>query len=217
MERVVIEERKLLDNPTPMMKQYLEVKEEYADYILLYRLGDFYECFFEDAITASRELELTLTGRECGEGKRAAMCGVPFHKADIYIARLADRGIKVAVCEQVEDPKSAVGLVKREVTRVITPGTITDSSILPDGKNNFLTSICFGEGIIGVSTVDITTGEISATCLSGEDRMLLLKNDLGSISPSEIIINTPKSECPELCAFISERLHAFVTDNRGAV
>ena len=198
-----------------MMKQYLEVKEEYADYILLYRLGDFYECFFEDAITASRELELTLTGRECGEGKRAAMCGVPFHKADIYIARLADRGIKVAVCEQVEDPKSAVGLVKREVTRVITPGTITDSSILPDGKNNFLTSICFGEGIIGVSTVDITTGEISATCLTGEDRMLLLKNDLGSISPSEIIINIPKSECPELCAFISERLHAFVTDNRG--
>lgn len=215
MERIVIEERKKLDNPTPMMKQYLEVKEEYSDYILLYRLGDFYECFFEDAIIASKELELTLTGRECGEGKRAAMCGVPFHKADVYIARLADRGIKVAVCEQVEDPKSAVGLVKREVTRVITPGTITDSSILSDGKNNYLMSIYLGDAIIGVAVVDITTGEISATSITGDDKLQLLKNDLGAFSPSEIILNVPKNYCPEICAFVNERLKAFITDDRG--
>ena len=215
MEKVVIEERKKLDNPTPMMKQYLEVKEEYSDFILLYRLGDFYECFFEDAIIASRELELTLTGRECGEGKRAAMCGVPFHKSDIYIARLADKGIKVAVCEQVEDPKSAVGLVKREVTRVITPGTITDSTILPDGKNNFLMAIYLGDAIYGVATVDITTGEVSATSISGEDKLQLLKNDIGSFAPSEIIINTPKSSCSEICDFSKERFNTFVTDNRG--
>ena len=215
MERVVIEERNKLENPTPMMKQYLEVKEEYPDYILLYRLGDFYECFFEDAIVASRELELTLTGRECGDGKRAAMCGVPFHKADVYIARLADKGIKVAVCEQVEDPKTAVGIVRREVTRVITPGTITDSSILADGRNNYLMAIYLSDEIYGVATVDITTGEMSATSISGEDKLTLLKNDIGSFSPSEIIINIPKASCPELVSFVNERFNTFVTDNRG--
>ena len=128
----VIDDRKKLTNTTPMMQQYLEVKEQYSDHILMYRLGDFYECFFEDAIVASRELELTLTGRDCGNGKRAAMCGVPFHKSDVYVARLVERGYRVAICEQVEDPKSAVGLVKRDVTRVVTPGTTTDSTSLTD-------------------------------------------------------------------------------------
>ena len=137
-EVIVLEKRSELTNATPMMKQYLDVKEQYEDYILMYRLGDFYECFFEDALIASRELELTLTGRDCGEGRRAAMCGVPFHKADVYVGRLVERGIKVAICEQVSDPKESQGLVKREVTRVVTPGTVTDASLLNEGKNNFL-------------------------------------------------------------------------------
>ena len=140
----VIERRKELKTVTPMMKQYLEVKEEYDEYILMYRLGDFYECFFDDALIASRELELTLTARDCGDGKRAAMCGVPFHKADVYIGKLVEKGYKVAICEQTEDPKLAVGLVKREVTRVVTPGTVTDGSLLSEGKNNFLASLVFG-------------------------------------------------------------------------
>ena len=131
-------------NTTPMMKQYLEIKEKYEGYILMYRLGDFYECFFEDALIASRELELTLTSRDCGEGRRAAMCGVPFHKADVYVGRLVERGYKVAICEQTEDPKAAVGLVKREVTRVITAGTVPDGTLVAEGKNTYLASVCFG-------------------------------------------------------------------------
>ena len=137
MASEILNERGLLKTVTPMMRQYLEVKEQYADHILMYRLGDFYECFFEDAVIASRELGLTLTSRDCGDGKRAAMCGVPFHKADQYIAKLVERGIRVAVCEQIGDPKAAVGLVKREVSRVVTPGTVTDASVLNDEKNNF--------------------------------------------------------------------------------
>ena len=119
-----------LKTATPMMKQYLEVKSQYEDFILMYRLGDFYECFFEDAVIASRELELTLTGRDCGEGKRAAMCGVPFHKADVYVGRLVERGIKVAICEQVSDPKESAGLVKREVTRVVSMISTSGASYL---------------------------------------------------------------------------------------
>ncbi len=217
MEKEVISQRALLENPTPMMKQYLEVKEEYSDYILLYRLGDFYECFFEDAIIASRELELTLTGRECGEGKRAAMCGVPFHKADLYIGRLADKSFKVAVCEQVEDPKAATGLVKREVVRVVTPGTITDTSILSEGKNNYLMAIYYGESVIGVATADISTGEISATTLLGEDGLLLLKNEIGAYQPSEIILNVKSESVPELVSFVKERFNIFITDRKGPI
>ena len=140
----ILNNRGELQTVTPMMKQYLDVKESYSDYILMYRLGDFYECFFEDAVIASRELELTLTARDCGDGKRAAMCGVPFHKSDVYVGRLVDKGYKVAICEQVEDPKSAAGLVKREVTRVVTPGTITDNALLNETKN---TIYCVSDSI----------------------------------------------------------------------
>ena len=213
MAQVVLENRKELNTVTPMMKQYLEVKEQYEDYILMYRLGDFYECFFEDAIVASRELELTLTGRDCGDGKRAAMCGVPFHKADVYVGRLVERGIKVAICEQIGDPKSAVGLVKREVTRVVTPGTITDSSILSEGQNNFLMSVYMTGSAAGVAVADISTGEIFATYLSGVDFKNLLKNEIGAYQPSEVIINLPRSECPEIVSFISERFNSLVDDN----
>ena len=126
---------------TPMMLQYFEVKNNYKDYILMYRLGDFYEMFFEDAYTASRVLELTLTGRDCGMEERAPMCGVPFHKSDVYIGRLVEKGYKVAVCEQTEDPALAKGLVKREVVKIITPGTVTEGAMLSDQKNKFLCSV----------------------------------------------------------------------------
>ena len=146
----VLEKRADLKDPTPMMQQYFAVKDEYPDYILFYRLGDFYEMFFEDAITASRVLELTLTGRDCGEGRRAAMCGVPFHKADVYLGRLVEAGFKVAVCEQTEDPALAKGLVRREVIRVVTPGTITDGSLLSEGQHNYLAAVFYGEHSIGL-------------------------------------------------------------------
>ena len=123
---------------TPMMRQYLEIKKNYQDTILMFRLGDFYEMFFDDAKTVSRELELVLTGRDCGQEERAPMCGVPFHSVDSYIARLVSRGYKVAICEQTEDPATAKGIVKRDVVRILTPGTVIESSMLDESKNNFL-------------------------------------------------------------------------------
>jgi len=207
-----IENRSELKTVTPMMRQYLEVKEKYEEHILFYRLGDFYECFFEDAMIASRELSLTLTGRECGGGKRAAMCGVPFHKADVYIGQLVERGYKVAVCEQLEDPKSSIGLVKRDVSRVITPGTITDGALLNEGKNNFLLSVCIGEARIGVSFADVSTGEVSSTCFKREELAGALFNEIGAYQPSEAIINLPATESPELVAFLRDKIHALVND-----
>ncbi len=213
MAKEVVEKRSELNTVTPMMRQYLDVKAEYEDYILLYRLGDFYECFFEDAVLASRVLELTLTGRECGEGRRAAMCGVPFHKADVYVGRLVEKGIKVAICEQVEDPKAATGLVRREVIRVVTPGTVTDSTILSEGRNNFLAALFFGQEKVGVAFADISTGEVFATVASGIDKTVLLKNELGSYQPSEVIMNISRTDAAELSVFIEDRLGAMVTDS----
>ena len=144
---------------SPMMQRYLETKEQYKDCILFYRLGDFYEMFFDDAVTASRELELTLTGKDCGQEERAPMCGIPHHAAEIYISRLIAKGYKVAICEQLEDPKTAKGIVKRGVIRVVTPGTVVDSNMLEERKNNFIMSI-FKSGIyFGISVCDISTGE----------------------------------------------------------
>ena len=212
-EVIVIDKRSELATVTPMMKQYLEVKAQYEDYILMYRLGDFYECFFEDAVIASRELELTLTGRDCGDGKRAAMCGVPFHKADVYVGRLVEHGIKVAICEQVSDPKESMGLVKREVTRVVTPGTVTDASLLNEGTNNFLMSICLSGAAAGIAVADISTGEVSATYLSGKDFLVLLRNEIGAYQPSEIIINRKSNEISEITDFAKERFSSLITDN----
>ncbi|MBR5449294.1 MAG: DNA mismatch repair protein MutS, partial [Clostridia bacterium] len=191
----VLDNRAKLQTVTPMMRQYLDVKNEYDGYILLYRLGDFYECFFEDAIVASRELELTLTARDCGDGKRAAMCGVPFHKADVYVGRLVEKGYRVAICEQVSDPKASQGLVKREVTRVVTPGTVTDAGMLNETQNNFLASVCFGGAGVAVSFADVSTGEISCTHIAGDDIDTRLYNEIGAYQPSEIIINIPASNC----------------------
>jgi len=194
------------------MRQYLEVKEQYEDHILMYRLGDFYECFFEDAVVASRELSLTLTSRDCGDGKRAAMCGVPFHKADQYIAKLVERGFRVAVCEQIGDPKAAVGLVKREVSRVVTPGTVTDASVLNEGKNNFLMALCFVKDGVGVATADITTGEVYGTYLGSEDYITQLKSELGAFTPSEIIINAPESYCKDIVSFARDKFSPLIID-----
>lgn len=208
----VIERRCELENVTPMMKQYLEVKEEYDGYILMYRLGDFYECFYEDAIIASKELELTLTGRDCGGGKRAAMCGVPFHKADVYVGKLVEKGYKVAICEQTEDAKAAVGLVKREVIRVVTPGTITDGTLLTETKNNFLLSVYYGNERSAIAFADVSTGEISAMLISAEDGLSRMQNEIAAYQPTEAIINIPASECNELCTFLKDRFGTYITD-----
>lgn len=171
---------------TPMMQKYLETKESYKDCILFYRLGDFYEMFFEDAMTASKELEITLTGKSCGLEERAPMCGVPFHAAEGYINRLVERGYKVAICEQVEDPKEAKGLVKREVTRVVTPGTNSFTTALDETKNNYLMGIVSTENVFGVSVVDVTTGEFYLTELESASNVL---DEINKFMPSEIISN----------------------------
>ena len=145
---------------TPMMKQYFEIKQKCRDYILFYRLGDFYEMFYDDALLASRELELTLTGRDCGQEERAPMCGVPYHASESYIGRLVRKGYKVAICEQVEDPKSTKGLVKREIVRMVTPGTVIDASMLDENRNNFLCCLYTQGRDGGVCFADISTGEV---------------------------------------------------------
>ncbi|MCD8390412.1 MAG: DNA mismatch repair protein MutS [Firmicutes bacterium] len=171
---------------TPMMVQYLKTKEEYSDCILFYRLGDFYEMFFDDAIKVSRELELTLTGKDCGLPERAPMCGVPHHSAMNYVSRLIARGYKVAICEQTEDPKTAKGIVKREVIRVITPGTVMDEAMLDEKSNNYLAVICLNDGVFGFAVSDVSTGEIYVTELSGAERVM---NEIARYEPKEIIIN----------------------------
>lgn len=177
------------DKITPMMQQYLDQKKLWPDCILFFRLGDFFEMFFDDAITASRELELTLTGRDCGQIERAPMCGVPFHAADTYINRLIGRGFKVAICEQVEDPAVAKGIVKREVIRVITPGTITDSSMLDERKNNYILAVYCLNGYFGLAACDLTTGSFEATALIVGSTADKLIDETARFGPSEMICN----------------------------
>lgn len=174
---------------TPMMQQYMDIKEKHQDCILFFRLGDFYEMFFEDAITASREMEITLTGKNCGQEERAPMCGVPFHSADTYIAKLVDKGYKVAICEQVEDPATAKGIVKREVVQIITPGTIVNQTMLNEKENNYLASIYLSEEGAGISYCDISTGELYTTSVDGTGTVEILLNELVKIKAKEVIIN----------------------------
>ena len=171
---------------SPMMQHYLDTKEKYKDCILFYRLGDFYEMFYDDAITASRELELTLTGKQCGLEERAPMCGVPYHAVDGYLNRLVSKGYKVAICEQMEDPKLAKGMVKREVTRIVTPGTNVESQSIEDGKNNYLMAVVYMQSRIGISIVDVSTGDYYLTEVE-DDRKLL--DEISKYCPSEIICN----------------------------
>lgn len=170
---------------TPMMQQYMEVKSKYKDCILFYRLGDFYEMFFDDALTASRELELTLTGRDCGLSERAPMCGVPYHAVETYLDRLIEKGYKVAICEQMEDPALAKGLVQRDVIRVVTPGTVIESGMLDERSNNFLLSVCFSGEKAGVAFADVSTGEFFVHQV--EDAGRTLADEVTRISPVEII------------------------------
>lgn len=176
---------------TPMMQQYVNIKTKYNDSILFYRLGDFYEMFSDDAIIASKELEITLTGRNSGQGKKIPMCGVPFHSADSYISKLVSKGYKVAICEQVEEASEAKGIVKRDVVRIITPGTITDTKSLDEKNNNYLCAIYEDNKGVGISYVDITTGEFNTTKIVGskENDYNLLIDELAKINPSEIICN----------------------------
>ena len=196
---------------SPMMQKYLETKEQYKDCILFYRLGDFYEMFFDDAILVSRELELTLTGKDCGQAERAPMCGVPHHAAETYIARLIAKGYKVAICEQLEDPKTAKGIVERGVIRVVTPGTIVESNMLEERKNNFIMSI-YKTGIYyGISVCDISTGEFYSAQIKDDQNFPLLLDEIARYSPSELVVNSMMSDCLEEINKIKERFGAYIT------
>ncbi|MBQ2753307.1 MAG: DNA mismatch repair protein MutS, partial [Firmicutes bacterium] len=175
---------------TPMMEQYFQIKNEYKYCLLFFRLGDFYEMFFDDAIIASKELEITLTGRDWGQSERAPMCGVPFHSADGYINRLVEKGYKVAICEQVEDPKAAKGIVKRDVVRVITPGTITDNAALDEKKNNYIMSVFADKNGYGIAVCDVTTGEFITTDFSSVNAETKVIDEIGHYMPSELVTNT---------------------------
>lgn len=194
---------------TPMMKQYFKIKENYKDAILFYRLGDFYEMFFDDAKTASRELELVLTGRDCGQEERAPMCGIPFHAADGYIAKLVAKGYKVAVCEQTEDPAAAKGIVTRDVIRVHTPGTVIESSMLDEGKNNYLACLFAGKDENGVCFADVSTGEVHAAMFSGKDSQDKIINEVARFMPTEVLVNGFVSEMSKLREYLTRRISVF--------
>ena len=193
---------------SPMMAQYMETKKQYSDCILFYRLGDFYEMFFDDALTASKELEITLTGKECGLEERAPMCGVPYHAVDSYLSRLVQKGYKVAIAEQMEDPKLAKGLVKREVIRVVTPGTITSAQALDETKNNYLMGIVYLADKMGVSVADITTGDFLVTEVS-TDRALF--DEINKFSPAEVICNDAFSMSGISLEDLKDRYHFTVS------
>lgn len=199
-----------MDSPvTPMMKQYFNIKSEYEDCILFFRLGDFYEMFYDDAITASEILEITLTGKDCGQKERAPMCGVPYHSAQNYIAKLIKSGHKVAICEQTEDPKAAKGIVKREVIRVITPGTATLDTLLQSSENNFLASIYIDKDMYAVSFCDVSTGELITTEGSNSITENNLTNTLACFKPSEIIINDKSFKKNKMFAELKNRLNFY--------
>lgn len=196
---------------SPMMQKYLETKEQYKDCILFYRLGDFYEMFFEDALTASRELEITLTGKDCGQEERAPMCGVPHHAAEMYVSRLIAKGYKVAICEQLEDPKTAKGIVKRGVIRVVTPGTIVESNMLEERKNNYIMSI-FKKGIyFGLSVCDISTGDFYSTEIKETNNFPLVLDEIARYSPAELVVNSMMFNCTEEMAQVKERFEVYIT------
>lgn len=196
---------------SPMMQHYLKMKEEYKDCILFYRLGDFYEMFFDDAILASRELELTLTGKECGQEERAPMCGVPFHAAETYIARLIGKGYKVAICEQMEDPKLAKGIVKREVIRVVTPGTVIESNLLDEKKNNYIMAIYKNGIYFGISICDVSTGDFKATQIKETNNFSMALDEISRYSPAEIVVNDLMYATTEEIAKIRERFQIYIS------
>lgn len=196
---------------SPMMQHYLDTKKDYKDSILFYRLGDFYEMFFDDAILASRELELTLTGKECGQEERAPMCGVPFHAAENYIARLIGKGYKVAICEQMEDPKQAKGIVKREVIRVVTPGTVIESNLLDEKKNNYIMSVYKSGIYFGIAVCDVSTGDFRATQIKETNNFSAALDEISRYSPAEIVVNNLMYDTTEEIAKIRERFQIYIS------
>jgi len=198
---------------SPMMQKYLETKKQYQDCILFYRLGDFYEMFFDDAITVSRELEITLTGKDCGQEERAPMAGVPHHAAETYAARLIAKGYKVAICEQLSDPKTTKGIVERGVIRVLTPGTIVETNMLDERKNNYIMSI-FKSGIFfGISVCDISTGEFYSSQIKETNNFSLLLDEIARFMPAEIIVNSMLYNCTEEMSKIIERFEGTYISN----
>ncbi len=196
---------------TPMMKQYLEVKERCPDCILFFRLGDFYEMFFEDAQVAARELELVLTGRDCGQPERAPMCGVPHHAYLTYISRLIAKGYKVAICEQLEDPALAKGIVKRDIVRIYTPGTVTEDQMLSQNKNNYIVSVYSYKGMYGLAAADLSTGEMHCTSLTIGSTCNRLADELARFAPSEILVNEDAADLERIRQLSSGLSHAFVS------
>lgn len=199
---------------TPMMAQYLSVKEKYKDSILFFRLGDFYEMFFDDAKLVSRELNLVLTGKDCGLEERAPMCGIPYHSSETYIGRLVNKGYKVVICEQTEDPAAAKGLVKRDVVRIVTPGTLIETDLLDEGKNNFLCTIAFDGDSAGLCFADVSTAEARGTVLFGDDISQRIINELAAYMPREVLINIPAENVPQLSEYISVRIGGMLDDRR---
>ncbi len=196
---------------SPMMQHYLDTKEKYKDCILFYRLGDFYEMFFDDAVKVSKELELTLTGKECGQEERAPMCGIPYHAADTYIARLISKGYKVAICEQLEDPKTAKGMVKRDVIRVVTPGTVIEANLLDDKKNNYIMSIYKNGIYFGVTVCDVTTGDFRTTEIKETNNFAMLLDEISKYAPAELVVNPMMYDCSEEISKIRERFDIYIT------
>lgn len=194
-----------------MMKQYMEIKSQYPGNILFFRLGDFYEMFFDDAKIVSEELDLTLTGKQCGLEERAPMCGIPYHSCEAYIARLVEKGYKVAICEQTEDPALAKGIVKRDVIRIITPGTVTDGEMLDESSNNYLAGIAFLENKAGICFTDASTGESHVTEISGENLGVRLIDELERFNPRELLITEGYKAIPALSSFISEDFKGVLT------
>lgn len=196
---------------SPMMQHYLDTKKQYSDCVLFYRLGDFYEMFFEDAEIVSKELELTLTGKDCGQETRAPMSGIPFHAADSYIAKLIEKGYKVAICEQVEDPKTAKGIVKREVIRVVTPGTVIESNLLEEKKNNYIMAIYKSGLYFGISVCDISTGEFLATQIMEHNNFERLLDEIARFSPAEIIVSEMMFNSKTEIEKIKERFDTYIS------
>lgn len=201
-----------MEQMTPMMQQYMSVKNQYKDCLLFYRLGDFYELFFDDAITASKELEITLTGKDCGLEERAPMCGVPYHSVQNYIAKLIAKGYKVAIGEQLEDPALAKGIVKRDVTRVVTPGTVIESNILDEKKNNYLASIFRKGSNFGIAYSDISTGEFYTTEFSEKNNFPKVLNELGRFEPAEIVVNSEMFNDKSEINTISQKFKTYITN-----
>jgi DNA mismatch repair protein MutS len=195
---------------TPMMQQYLEIKEQYKDCILFFRLGDFYEMFFDDALTASREMEVTLTGKSCGLEERAPMCGVPYHAADTYIHKLIEKGYKVAICEQTEDPAQAKGIVRREVIKIVTPGTLVDQTMLKESENNYIASVFYGEEGFGLVYCDISTGELAASEYTGANGLSDIVNELVKINVREAVFNE-KLRDSELYHSVNTLTNAYIS------